>query len=91
MTTEEMIDDDEVTSGDDDDEDSIDDDDDDVDSNDEFVDTIVNVNFEAFPPDDSDFHGIRKLLQQVFFFFLDMTLKNDSYHTFHLYLSSFHF
>lgn len=31
----------------------------------EFENAVVNVDFEAFPPDDSDFHGIRKLLQQV--------------------------
>lgn len=31
----------------------------------DFANDVVNVDFEAFPPDDSDFHGIKKLLQQV--------------------------
>lgn len=33
---------------------------------DEFIDTEVNVDFEARAPDDSDFHGIKRLLQQLF-------------------------
>ncbi|KAL1473758.1 hypothetical protein MTO96_038485 [Rhipicephalus appendiculatus] len=33
---------------------------------DELVDTEVNVDFEARTPDDSDFHGIKRLLQQLF-------------------------
>ncbi|XP_076308237.1 protein BCCIP homolog [Tachypleus tridentatus] len=35
-------------------------------SDDELVDTEVQVDFEATTPDDSDFHGIKKLLQQMF-------------------------
>ncbi|XP_003743787.1 BRCA2 and CDKN1A-interacting protein [Galendromus occidentalis] len=30
------------------------------------VNQVIDVNFEAFPPDDSDFHGIKKLLLQTF-------------------------
>uniref|UniRef100_A0A2R5LHJ3 Protein BCCIP homolog n=1 Tax=Ornithodoros turicata TaxID=34597 RepID=A0A2R5LHJ3_9ACAR len=33
---------------------------------DAFVDTEVNVDFEARTPDDADFHGIKQLLQQLF-------------------------
>uniref|UniRef100_A0A023FYC3 Protein BCCIP homolog n=1 Tax=Amblyomma parvum TaxID=251391 RepID=A0A023FYC3_AMBPA len=33
---------------------------------DELVDTEVNVDFEARTPDDSDYHGIKRLLQQLF-------------------------
>ncbi|CAN7981777.1 unnamed protein product, partial [Ixodes pacificus] len=33
---------------------------------DEFIDTEVNVDFEARTPDDSDFHGIKRLMQQLF-------------------------
>ncbi|XP_022646990.1 protein BCCIP homolog [Varroa destructor] len=32
----------------------------------DLINTVVNIDFEAFPPVDSDFHGIKKLLQQVF-------------------------
>lgn len=30
----------------------------------DLINTVVNIDFEAFPPVDSDFHGIKKLLQQ---------------------------
>ncbi|XP_077539328.1 BRCA2 and CDKN1A-interacting protein [Haemaphysalis longicornis] len=33
---------------------------------DELIDTEVNVDFEARTPDDSDYHGIKRLLQQLF-------------------------
>lgn len=32
---------------------------------DAFLNTVVTVDFDAFPPNDSDFHGIKKLLLQV--------------------------
>jgi len=33
---------------------------------DDMLNAVVTVDFDAFPPDDSDFHGIKKLLLQVF-------------------------
>ncbi|OQR76014.1 protein BCCIP-like [Tropilaelaps mercedesae] len=54
----------EMSSGDENDDDESDAED--SSEEDDLVDSVVNVDFEAFPPDDSDFHGIRKLLQQVF-------------------------
>ncbi|XP_063964068.1 BRCA2 and CDKN1A-interacting protein-like [Lytechinus pictus] len=49
-----------------DDENIGDDDDDFLESSDEEVNEEVEIEFEAFPPQDNDFHGIKRLLQHLF-------------------------
>ncbi|XP_030841494.1 BRCA2 and CDKN1A-interacting protein-like [Strongylocentrotus purpuratus] len=43
-----------------------DDKDEDCDSSDEEINEEVQIEFEAFPPQDNDFHGIKRLLQHLF-------------------------
>ena len=47
-------------------EEEIDDEDDDGDDDDEAMGVEMNVNFDAQTATDADFHGIKRLLQQLF-------------------------